>query len=109
MSNNQQIEEFFRNLIIDDTIETEIVTKLYKYNKGLKKYTKLCDTVGNMASKAIGLPINVSIGSLLSLFKASDFKNTIIFFDDFERLSYKVTLKDQKNVKRKKYKFREDK
>lgn len=75
-------------------IETEIVTKLYKYNKSLKNYTKHLNTVGNMASKAMGLPINVSIGSLLSLFKASDFKNTIICFDDFERLSDKVPLKD---------------
>jgi len=75
-------------------IETEIVTKLYKYNKGLKKYTKYLDTIGNMASKVIGLPVNVSVGSLLSLFKASDFKNIIICFDDFERLSDKVPLKD---------------
>jgi len=86
------ISLFGKNSLVD--IETEIVTKLYKYNKGLKKYTKHLDTVGNMASKAMGLPINVSIGSLLSLFKASDFKNTIICFDDFERLSDKVPLKD---------------
>jgi len=86
------ISLFGKNSLAD--IETEIVTKLYKYNKGLKKYTKHLDTVGNMASKAMGLPINVSIGSLLSLFKASDFKNTIICFDDFERLSDKVPLKD---------------
>ena len=86
------ISLFGKNSLAD--IETEIVTKIYKYNKGLKKYTKHLDTVGNMASKAIGLPINFSIGSLLSLFKASDFKNTIICFDDFERLSDKVHLKD---------------
>jgi len=86
------ISLFGKNSLAD--IETEIVTKLYKYNKGLKKYTKHLDTVGNMASKAMGLPINVSIGSLLSLFKASDFKNTVICFDDFERLSDKVPLKD---------------
>jgi len=86
------ISLFGKNSLAD--IETEVVTKLYKYNKGLKKYTKHLDTVGNMASKAMGLPINVSIGSLLSLFKASDFKNTIICFDDFERLSDKVPLKD---------------
>jgi hypothetical protein len=86
------ISLFGKNSLAD--IETEIVTKLYKYNKGLKKYTKHLDTIGNMASKAMGLPINVSIGSLLSLFKTSDFRNTIICFDDFERLSDKVALKD---------------
>jgi len=86
------ISLFGKNSLAD--IETEIVTKLYKYNKGLKKYTKHLDTIGNMASKAMGLPINVSMGSLLSLFKASDFRNTIICFDDFERLSDKVALKD---------------
>ena len=86
------ISLFGKNSLAD--IETDIVTKLYKYNKGLKKYTKHLDTVGNMASKALGLPVNVSIGSLLSLFKASDFKNIFICFDDFERLSDKIPLKD---------------
>ena len=86
------ISLFGKNTLAD--IETEIVTKLYKFNKGLKRYTKHLDTVGNMASKALGLPINVSIGSLLSLFKASDFKNIVICFDDFERLSDKIPLKD---------------
>jgi len=86
------ISLFGKNSLAD--IETEIVTKLYKYNKGLKKYTKHLDTVGNMASKAIGLPINVSAGSLLSLFSPSDFKKIILCFDDFERLSDKVPLKD---------------
>ena len=86
------ISLFGKNSLAD--IETEVVTKLYRYNKGLKKYSKHLDTVSNMASKAIGLPINVSAGSLLSLFSPSDFKNIIICFDDFERLSDKVALKD---------------
>ncbi len=86
------ISLFGKNSLAD--IETEVVTKLYRYNKGLKKYSKHLNTVSNMASKAIGLPINVSAGSLLSLFSPSDFKNIIICFDDFERLSDKVALKD---------------
>jgi len=86
------ISLFGKNSLAD--IETEVVTKLYRYNKGLKKYSKHLNTVSNMVSKAIGLPINVSAGSLLSLFSPSDFKNIIICFDDFERLSDKVALKD---------------
>ena len=86
------ISLFGKNSLAD--IEAEIVTKLYKYNKSLNKYSKHLDRVGNMASTAVGLPINVSMGSILSLFKASDFKNTIICFDDFERLSDKVPLRD---------------
>ncbi len=86
------ISLFGKNSLAD--IEADIIAKLYRYNKNLKKYTKHLDTIGNMASKAIGLPINVSIGSLLSLFTSSDFKNVVICFDDFERLSDKVSLKD---------------
>lgn len=86
------ISLFGKNSLAD--IESEILTKLYKYNKSIKKYTKHLNTVSNMASKAIGLPINVSAGSLLSLFSPNDFKNIIICFDDFERLSDKVPLKD---------------
>lgn len=86
------ISLFGKNTLQD--IETDIVTKLYKYNKNVKKYTKHLDNIGNLGSKALGLPFNISIGSVLSLFNESDFKNTVICFDDFERLSDKVALKD---------------
>ncbi len=86
------ISLFGQNSLAD--IETTIVTKLYKYNKTLKKYSKHLDTVSSMASKALHLPINVSAGSILSLFSPGDFKNIVICFDDFERLSDKVPLKD---------------
>ena len=86
------ISLFGKNSLQD--IEAEIVTKLSKYTKGLKKYTKHLDTVSNLGSKAMGLPINVSMGSILSLFSPNDFKNIIICFDDFERLSEKTSLKD---------------
>ena len=86
------ISLFGQNSLAD--IETTIVTKLYKYNKTLKKYSKHLDTVSSMTSKALHLPINVSAGSILSLFSPGDFKNIVICFDDFERLSDKVPLKD---------------
>ncbi len=77
-----------------EDIETEIITKFSKYTKNVKRYTKHLDTISNLGSKALGLPFNVSVGSILSLFNPSDFKNIVICFDDFERLSEKVSLKD---------------
>jgi len=43
------ISLFGKNSLAD--IETDIVAKLYKYNKNLKKYTKHLDAVGNMILK----------------------------------------------------------
>jgi len=77
-----------------EDIESEIITKLYQYNNNLKKYTKHLNLISNWISKATGMPINISLGSVLSLFELKDFKNIVICFDDFERLSEKVSLKD---------------
>jgi len=74
------ISLFGKNSLAD--IETEILTKLYKYNKSIKKYTKHLNTVSNMASKAIGLPINVSAGSLLSLANSTHKCNGMIRQDE---------------------------
>ena len=86
------ISLFGQNSLQD--IETSIVMKLSKYAKGTQKYKKHLDKIGELGSKALNLPFNVSMGSILSLFSPSDFKNIIICFDDFERLSDKVSLKD---------------
>jgi len=83
---------FGKNSLKD--IETSIILELSKYAKNTKRFQKHLDKIGEWGSKALGMPFDVSIGSLLSLFTPTDFKNIIISFDDFERLSYKVPIKD---------------
>jgi len=77
-----------------DEIKENILTNLFQYNSFTKKYTKHLNTISGWISKYLGSPFNISAGSILSLFNHQDFKNTIICFDDFERLSDKVALKD---------------
>ena len=86
------ISLFGKHSLVD--IETEIVIKLYKYNSWIKKYKDKINLMGNWISKVAGSSMTISAGSVLSLFSSSDFKNIIICFDDFERLSDKVPLKD---------------
>lgn len=61
--------------------------KLVTPFKNLKSSLKIEDDI----SMSLGLN---SISSLLSLLTSSDFKNVIICFDDFERISSKLDLKD---------------
>jgi len=86
------ISLFGKNSLAD--ITEEILTKLFKYKAFTKKYSKHLSTISGWISKYLGSPFHISAGSILSLFNPTDFKNTIICFDDFERLSGKVDLKD---------------
>lgn len=75
-------------------IEERILTGLYSYNSFIEKYAGRLNLVSGWLSKIINIPIQISAGSILSMFKSEDFENIIICFDDFERLSDKVPLKD---------------
>ena len=78
-------------------IKHEIIIQLSKYTKYLNKYRDKIKSLkgGNIKSNDISLSISGQIvNSSLSLFSTNDFKNIVICFDDFERLSEKISLKD---------------
>jgi len=80
-----------------DEIKHEIIIQLSKYTKYLNKYRDKIKSLkgGNIKSNDISLSISGQIvNSSLSLFSTNDFKNIVICFDDFERLSEKISLKD---------------
>jgi len=80
-----------------DEIKNEIIIQLSKYTKYLNKYRDKIKSLkgGTLKSDDMSLSIGGAIiNSSLSLFSTNDFKNIIICFDDFERLSDKVSLKD---------------
>lgn len=72
-------------------IKQEIGIQIYKRNKYIKEIEKSnADQVFNLAMPNLGSAL---IGCI-SLFKKEDFKDTVICFDDFERISDKLNLKD---------------
>jgi len=72
-------------------IKQEIGIQIYKRNKYIKEIEKYkADQVFNLAMPNLGSAL---IGCI-SLFKKEDFKDTVICFDDFERISNKINLKD---------------
>lgn len=80
-----------------DDIKNEIIIQLSKYTKYLNKYRDKFKSIkgGNLKSNDMTLSIGGAvINASLSLFSTNDFKNIVICFDDFERLSDKVSLKD---------------
>lgn len=80
-----------------DEIKNEIIIQLSKYTKYLNKYRDKIKSIkgGNIKSNDMSLSIGGAIiNSSLSLFSTNDFKNIVICFDDFERLSEKISLKD---------------
>ncbi len=80
-----------------DEIKNEIIFQLSKYTKFLNKSRNKIKSLkgGNIKFDDIGFSIGGAlINSSLSFFSTKDFNNIVICFDDFERLSDKVSLKD---------------
>ncbi|CAA6818714.1 MAG: Unknown protein [uncultured Sulfurovum sp.] len=80
-----------------DEIKNEVIFKISKYTKKLNKYRERIQNVkgGSLKVDDMGLSIGGAvINATLSLFSTTDFKNIVICFDDFERLSDSVSLKD---------------
>ena len=72
-------------------IKQEIGIQIYKRNKYIKEIEKSkADQIFNLAMPNLGSAL---IGCI-SFFKKEDFKDTVICFDDFERISDKLNLKD---------------
>jgi len=80
-----------------DEIKNEIIIQLSKYTKYLNKYRDKIKSIKGGTFKSDDMSLSIGgaiINSSLSLFSTNDFKNIIICFDDFERLSDKVSIKD---------------
>jgi len=80
-----------------DEIKNEVIFQLSKYTKNLNKYRDRIKSLkgGSLKVDDMGLSIGGAvINATLSLFSTTDFKDIIICFDDFERLSDSVSLKD---------------
>jgi len=89
------ISLFGKNSLVD--IETEILTKLSRFNQFKEQNKTILSWLKkatSFASNSSGFPVNIASGAILSLFSSNDFENIVICFDDFERLSDKVSLKD---------------
>ena len=80
-----------------DEIKNEVIFQLSKYTKTLNKYRDRIKSLkgGSLKVDDIGLSIGGAvINATLSLFSTTDFEDIVICFDDFERLSSSVSLKD---------------
>jgi len=80
-----------------DEIKNEVIFTLSKYTKSLNKYRDKIQGMkgGSLKGDDMGLSIGGAvINATLSLFSTTDFKDIVICFDDFERLSDSVALKD---------------
>ncbi|MGE4267355.1 MAG: hypothetical protein AB7F25_07960 [Deferribacterales bacterium] len=79
-------------------IMSEISIQILKSN--FEKTTQISKKIKNLLSKTknvvdnLRLPFGLKIENLLSFFEPSDFKNIAICFDDFERLSEKISYRD---------------
>ncbi len=72
-------------------IKQEIGIQIYKRNKYINEIEKSkADQVFNLAIPNLGS----ALMGCISFFKKEDFKDTVICFDDFERTSDKLNLKD---------------
>lgn len=69
-------------------IEKDIVLQISKKTQILDK---LKNAVGDIK---LSFGINFNLSTIFSLFDKDDFKDIIICFDDFERLSHKIKVKD---------------
>ena len=69
-----------------EDIKEKILLELANHNR--EYYKKIKNVLKDI--KITG----ISVGGFLSLFSNEDFQNIIICFDDFERLSNKISLKD---------------
>ncbi|QKG28617.1 KAP family NTPase [Campylobacter sp. RM16187] len=76
-------------------IKREIILQIYARNKYISEFTeKAKDLCFNDIIDQITPNLGTAIISSISFFKKKDFKDIIICFDDFERVSEKINLKD---------------
>ncbi|EAT99908.3 P-loop NTPase fold protein [Campylobacter curvus] len=81
-----------------EKIEENILMQIFIRNKIIDVASKvlsadLSKDVGNMLG-GLTLGINLSVSSLLSAIKRDEFKDIVVCFDDFERKSNKLPMKD---------------
>lgn len=78
-------------------IKTNIVLQISKPQKLLNSFKEKIKNIKGTVFKGDDINLSLdggSVAALLSLFTSNDFKDVIICFDDFERLSSKIDLKD---------------
>ncbi|MCT7492525.1 KAP family NTPase [Aliarcobacter cryaerophilus] len=78
-------------------IKTDIVLQISKTTKYISKFKDKIKSIKGAVFKDEDVTLSLdggSISAVLSLLTQSDFKDVIICFDDFERLSSKIELKD---------------
>ncbi|MGJ0312107.1 P-loop NTPase fold protein [Aliarcobacter cryaerophilus] len=78
-------------------IKTDIVLQISKTTKYVSKFKDKLKSIKGAVFKDEDVTLSLdggSISAVLSLLTQSDFKDVIICFDDFERLSSKIELKD---------------
>ncbi|WP_066161424.1 P-loop NTPase family protein [Aliarcobacter skirrowii] len=78
-------------------IKTDVVLQISKTTKYVSKFKDKIKSIKGAVFKDEDVTLSLdggSISAVLSLLTQSDFKDVIICFDDFERLSSKIELKD---------------
>ncbi|MEA1880441.1 MAG: P-loop NTPase fold protein [Campylobacterota bacterium] len=76
-----------------EEIQTDIISQISQWTKSIGLIKKgLNSFTGIFKSDDFNIPLPIS--SILSLLAKKDFKNIVICFDDFERLSDTISLKD---------------
>jgi len=76
-----------------EEIETSIIMQISKISKNISQIRKYLNNIKS-TFKSEQYNINIPINLLFSLFEKKNFEKIIICFDDFERLSDKLSLKD---------------
>jgi len=77
-----------------DDIETSIVLQVSSFSQKLQGISKRIKEIKEKILKGEDISIPVPVNAILSLLSNKDFENVVICFDDFERLSDKISLKD---------------
>lgn len=75
-------------------IETSIVLQVSSFTQKLQGISKRIKEIKSNILKGEDISIPVPVNAILSLLSDKDFENVVICFDDFERLSDKISLKD---------------
>ena len=77
-----------------EDIETSIVLQVSSFTQKLQGISKRIKEIKAKILKGEDISIPVPVNAILSLLSNKDFENVVICFDDFERLSDKISLKD---------------
>ena len=75
-------------------IETSIILQVSNFTQKLYGVQKRIKDIKNFVLKGEDISIPIPVNAISSLLTDKDFANVVICFDDFERLSDKISLKD---------------